>query len=120
MTRFTTLLKRPAGPRAHPSAEQCRRLEGGISNGEDIVVRGYLKPISTLRKPLESVRFDTRETTKRQLRAQRYLRGPGGRRGRRGDGGADHCAAGPGKIRRRFCAGIATKFDGYIEQIRRF
>jgi len=27
------------------------------------VVRGYLKPISTLRKPLESVRFDTRETT---------------------------------------------------------
>ncbi len=38
-------------------------IEGGISNGEDIVVRGYLKPISTLRKPLESVRFDTRETT---------------------------------------------------------
>lgn len=38
-------------------------IEGGISNGEDIVVRGYLKPISTLRRPLESVRFDTRETT---------------------------------------------------------
>jgi chorismate synthase len=38
-------------------------LEGGVSNGEDIVVRGYLKPISTLRRPLESVRFDTRETT---------------------------------------------------------
>lgn len=38
-------------------------LEGGVSNGEDIVVRGYLKPISTLRKPLESVRFDTREAT---------------------------------------------------------
>ncbi len=39
-------------------------LEGGISNGEDIVVRGYLKPISTLRRPLKSVRFDTREETK--------------------------------------------------------
>ena len=38
-------------------------LEGGVSNGEDIVVRGYLKPISTLRRPLESVRFDTREST---------------------------------------------------------
>jgi len=38
-------------------------IEGGVSNGEDIVVRGYLKPISTLRKPLESVRFDTREST---------------------------------------------------------
>ncbi|MFZ0661996.1 MAG: chorismate synthase [Acidobacteriaceae bacterium] len=39
-------------------------IEGGISNGEDIVVRGYLKPISTLRRPLASVRFDTREETK--------------------------------------------------------
>ena len=39
-------------------------IEGGISNGEDIVVRGYLKPISTLRRPLQSVRFDTREVTK--------------------------------------------------------
>ena len=38
-------------------------IEGGVSNGEDIVVRGYLKPISTLRQPLESVRFDTREKT---------------------------------------------------------
>jgi chorismate synthase len=39
-------------------------IEGGVSNGEDIVVRGYLKPISTLRRPLASVRFDTREATK--------------------------------------------------------
>src|ERR1019366_1817347 len=27
-------------------------IEGGVSNGEDIRVRGYLKPISTLRHPL--------------------------------------------------------------------
>ena len=39
-------------------------LEGGISNGEEIVVRGYLKPISTLRRPLESVDFETKETVK--------------------------------------------------------
>jgi chorismate synthase len=39
-------------------------LEGGISNGEDIIVRGYLKPISTLRRPLESVDFATKETVK--------------------------------------------------------
>jgi len=36
-------------------------IEGGISNGEDILVRGYLKPISTLRRPLESVDFRTRK-----------------------------------------------------------
>jgi chorismate synthase len=39
-------------------------LEGGVSNGEDITVRGYLKPISTLRRPLESVDFATREPVK--------------------------------------------------------
>jgi chorismate synthase len=39
-------------------------LEGGISNGEDLVVRGYLKPISTLRRPLASVSFESREVTK--------------------------------------------------------
>jgi len=39
-------------------------LEGGISNGEDIVVRGHLKPIATLRKPLESVDLETKETVK--------------------------------------------------------
>lgn len=39
-------------------------LEGGMSNGEDVIVRGYLKPISTLRRPLGSVSFETREATK--------------------------------------------------------
>jgi chorismate synthase len=39
-------------------------VEGGVSNGEDIVVRGYLKPISTLRRPLASVQYETREATK--------------------------------------------------------
>ena len=39
-------------------------VEGGMSNGEDVVVRGYLKPISTLRRPLGSVSFATREETK--------------------------------------------------------
>jgi chorismate synthase len=39
-------------------------LEGGVSNGQDIRVRGYLKPISTLRRPLGSVDFATREPVK--------------------------------------------------------
>ncbi|MFN6963282.1 MAG: chorismate synthase [Pyrinomonadaceae bacterium] len=36
-------------------------LEGGITNGEELRVRGYLKPISTLRKPLRSVDIDTKQ-----------------------------------------------------------
>jgi len=39
-------------------------IEGGISNGEDVVVRGYLKPISTLRRPLASVSYATRKPVK--------------------------------------------------------
>lgn len=36
-------------------------LEGGITNGEELRVRGYMKPISTLKKPLRSVDIDTKE-----------------------------------------------------------
>jgi chorismate synthase len=36
-------------------------LEGGMTNGQDLRVRGFLKPISTLRRPLESVDLPTRE-----------------------------------------------------------
>ncbi|MCC6329724.1 MAG: chorismate synthase [Acidobacteria bacterium] len=36
-------------------------LEGGITNGEELRVRGYLKPISTLKKSLHSVDIDTKE-----------------------------------------------------------
>jgi chorismate synthase len=39
-------------------------IEGGVSNGQEIRVRGYLKPISTLRRPLQSVDFTSREPVK--------------------------------------------------------
>jgi chorismate synthase len=42
-------------------ANRAGGLEGGITNGQDVVLRGYLKPISTLRRPLESVDLATRE-----------------------------------------------------------
>jgi chorismate synthase len=43
-------------------ANRAGGLEGGITNGQDLVVRGMLKPISTLRRPLESVDLATRES----------------------------------------------------------
>jgi chorismate synthase len=36
-------------------------LEGGITNGEELRVRGFLKPISTLRRALRSVDIETKE-----------------------------------------------------------
>jgi chorismate synthase len=36
-------------------------LEGGITNGEEVRIRGHLKPLSTLRRPLRSVDIDTKK-----------------------------------------------------------
>jgi chorismate synthase len=43
-------------------ANRAGGLEGGMTNGQDLLVRGFLKPISTLRRPLESVDLETRES----------------------------------------------------------
>ena len=38
-------------------------LEGGVTNGQDLRVTGYMKPISTLMKPLRSVDLTTMEVS---------------------------------------------------------
>jgi chorismate synthase len=53
-----------AASRFTRSSNRAGGLEGGITNGEDIVVRGYVKPIATLPQPLESVDLETKETVK--------------------------------------------------------
>ncbi len=39
-------------------------LEGGVTNGEAVIVHGMMKPISTLLKPMPSVDFKTRQPVK--------------------------------------------------------
>jgi chorismate synthase len=46
------------------SSNRAGGLEGGITNGSDVVVRGYLKPISTLRRPLLTADLKTKEAVK--------------------------------------------------------
>ncbi len=36
-------------------------LEGGVTNGDEIRIRGHMKPLSTLRRPLRSVDIDTKQ-----------------------------------------------------------
>lgn len=43
---------------------RCGGLTGGITNGEQIIVRGVMKPIATLMKPLHSVNIQTKKDTK--------------------------------------------------------
>ncbi len=43
---------------------RCGGIEGGMSNGADIVVRATMKPISTLGQPLASVNMQTKQAEK--------------------------------------------------------
>jgi chorismate synthase len=54
----------PARKRFERSSNRAGGLEGGITNGQPIVVRGYLKPISTLRRPLLTADLETKEAVK--------------------------------------------------------
>ena len=46
------------------SSNRAGGIEGGITNGENVIVRGYLKPISTLRRPLLTADLNTKEAVK--------------------------------------------------------
>jgi chorismate synthase len=50
----------PDGGWSRPS-NRAGGLEGGITNGEDLVITGYKKPIATLRQGMPSVDVDTGE-----------------------------------------------------------
>ena len=43
------------------SSNRAGGLEGGMTNGEEVIVRGYLKPISTLRRTLGTANLVTKE-----------------------------------------------------------
>jgi chorismate synthase len=95
-------------------------LEGGITNGEDLVVRGYLKPISTLRRPLESVDFESKETVKAAYERSDVCVLPAGG------------VVGEAMVALTLARSLLEKFggdsmeetrrnfDGYLEQVRRF
>jgi chorismate synthase len=44
----------------HRSQNRAGGFEGGMTTGQPIIVRGFLKPLSTLRKPLRSVEINTK------------------------------------------------------------
>jgi chorismate synthase len=54
-----TKIPSPNGMRIVRPTNNAGGLEGGITNGEDLRVSGYMKPIATLMKPLRSVDLST-------------------------------------------------------------
>jgi chorismate synthase len=55
-----------AGHGYHRASNRAGGLEGGVTNGQDVVVRAFMKPISTLRRGLPSVDIETRDTHRSQ------------------------------------------------------
>lgn len=51
----------------HRGSNRAGGFEGGMTTGEPIVVRGVMKPISTLYKPLSSVDIDTKQPFSAQV-----------------------------------------------------
>jgi chorismate synthase len=43
-------------------------IEGGMTNGAPLIVKGYVKPVSTIKKGLRSVDIKTKEAKKPQFR----------------------------------------------------
>ena len=52
--------------RYHRKTNRAGGLEGGVTNGQDVVVRAFMKPISTLRRGLPSVDIETRQEHRSQ------------------------------------------------------
>lgn len=52
--------------RYHRTTNRAGGLEGGVTNGQEVVVRAFMKPISTLRRGLPSVDTETREPHRSQ------------------------------------------------------
>jgi chorismate synthase len=95
-------------------------IEGGISNGEDIIVRGYLKPISTLRRPLSSVDFETREAVQASYERSDVCVVPAA-----GVAAEAMVALTIAQAVLEKCGGdsmveLERNFDGYREQLKRF
>jgi chorismate synthase len=95
-------------------------LEGGITNGEEIRVRGHLKPISTLRRPLASVDVISKEESAAAFERSDIVAVPAA--GVIGEAMVAITLA--DAAREKFggdtIAEMKRNFDGYAEQLRRY
>jgi chorismate synthase len=95
-------------------------LEGGITNGEDVIVRGYLKPISTLRKPLTTADMNTKQEVKAAYERSDVCVVPAG--GVAGEGMVAFELAGAflEKFGGDSVGETKRNFDGYLNQLDNF
>jgi chorismate synthase len=95
-------------------------IEGGVSNGEEIRVRGYLKPISTLRRPLQSVDFATREAVKAAYERSDVCVVPAAGVAAEAMVALTLCRCALEKFGGDSMIETKRNFDGYLEQLKNF
>jgi chorismate synthase len=95
-------------------------IEGGITNGEEIRVRGHLKPISTLRRPLSSVDVVTKQESAAAFERSDIVAVPAA--GVIGE--AMVAIVLSDALREKFGGDSLTEmlrnFEGYLEQVKRY
>lgn len=95
-------------------------IEGGISNGEDIILRAAVKPIPTLREPLPSVDIRTKKSAKAEVQRADVCAVPAA--GVVGEAVVAFEIA--GAMREKFggdsIGEMKRNFDGYIKQVKSF
>lgn len=95
-------------------------IEGGITNGEDVRLRGHLKPISTLRQPLASVDVVTKQESAAAFERSDIVAVPAA-----GVIGEAMVAIVLADAAREKFGGdslgeMARNFEGYLEQLKRY
>jgi len=102
------------------SSNRAGGLEGGITNGEDVIVRGYLKPISTLRRALGTADLVTKEPVKAAYERSDVCVVPAG--GIAGEAMTALVLAGAAleKFGGDSLGETRRNFEGYIKQVEQF
>jgi chorismate synthase len=105
------------GRRFGRSTNRAGGLEGGVTTGEELRVRGYLKPISTLRKRLRSVDVESKEPSEAAFERSDITAVPAA--GVIGEAMVAVVLA--GAFREKFggdsLAEMRRNFDGYVRQV---
>ncbi len=60
----------------HRKTNRAGGIEGGITNGEDIIIRAAMKPIATLTTPLKSIDIERKKAVKATVERSDICRGP--------------------------------------------
>ena len=95
-------------------------IEGGMTNGEDIVIRAAMKPISTLKKPLSSANIKTKSPVRAAVERSDVCAVPAAGVVAEAVSAFEVANAMIEKFGGDSVAEMRRNYDGYMDEVRRF